>query len=206
MSVVISSIKDSKIKEAAQQADSNGKNAYNGVLDKDEVSVFVEKAEKAGCNMSDVMVIAKQAGIDKTTAQNVDKSMKIAQLEKTIAAKKKLLNEKIKQHQSMEVKPTIGQYVGRAIGGVATAGLAAGAILTTLSGPIGWIAAGVAAASCWLPGYIAGDVIARPDEESYEYKVKANEVKREQEEYNKKEIEPLYAEIERLETQLANLK
>ena len=206
MTVVISSIKDTKIREAAQQADSNGKNAYNGVLDKDEVSVFVEQAEKAGCNMSEVMALAQQAGIDKTTAQNVNKTMKKAQLEKTIAAKKKLLNEKIKQHQSMEVKPTTGQYVGRAVGGVATAGLATGIVLTTLSGPIGWIAAGLAAASCWLPGYIAGDMIAGPDEESYEYKVKAKEVEKQKQEYNQKEIEPLYAEIERLERELASLK
>ncbi len=210
MTVDISSIKDTKIREAARQADSNSKNAYNGVLDKDEVSVFIEQAKKAGCNMSEVKALAQQVGMDKATAQNVNKTMKKAQLEKTITAKKKLLQEKMKQYESMEVKPTTGQYVGRAVGravgGIATAGLAVSSVLTTLSGPVGWAVAGLAAATCWLPGYIFGDAIARPDEESYEYKVKANEVKRQKQEYDRKEIEPLYAEIERLERELASLE
>lgn len=156
--------------------------------------------------MSEVKALAQQVGMDKATAQNVNKTMKKAQLEKTIAAKKKLLQEKMKQCKSMEVKPTTGQYVGRAVGGIATAGLAVSAVLTTLSGPLGWAAAGLAAVSCWLPGYIFGDAIARPDEESYEYKVKANEVNKQQQEYYQKEIKPLYAEIERLERELASLE
>ncbi len=57
MTIDINSIQNSALKETAQKADSKGQNAFNSNLDPNEISVFIDEAKNAGCEMRDIMSI-----------------------------------------------------------------------------------------------------------------------------------------------------
>jgi len=204
MGITIANIKDANLKRAAQEADSQGQSAYNGILDKSEVSLFLTKAKEFGCSSSEALEIAKSIGFDKQTAQTVNKMQKLEQinkLEKTIAAKKALLKEKTDKYYAIKDKPTTAQKAGRVIGAAATEAIGVGGVLMGTSGPVGWAVAAVAATCCWLVGYLYGDWIGSQIQKTPEYDIKVQ-----QKTYEDKELKPLKQEIAQLETALAKKK
>ena len=205
MTLQISTITDKNIRKAAQEADSQGTRAFNGILDKEEVSLFIKYAKNMNCNMTEVMNIANRIGVDKNTQSTINRETQITNLKDKINNKKQLLQSKMKEYENIKQKPTTAQYVGRTVGGAATAVLGAAIVLTALSGPIGWTCAAVAAGTAWLPGYVFGDCLTQPNEEDYDYKVNENNIKNQKEKFYKTQIEPLNREIESLQMQLSKL-
>ena len=80
MTLQISTITDKNIRKAAQEADSQGTRAFNGILDKEEVSLFIKYAKNMNCNMTEVINIANRIGVDKNTQSTINRETQITNL------------------------------------------------------------------------------------------------------------------------------
>jgi len=131
MTLEIASIENKALRNAGEKADSQGNQAFNGILDASEVSAFIGYAKEEGCSMSDILSITNKV-VDKNDPNvqelnaeqqkeiesarvNADKLQKLEQLEAKIEAKKQKLNNINKTADDM-VSTTPREYVGGTIG------------------------------------------------------------------------------------------
>ena len=209
MSLDITRIDNSKLRKAAEQADSQGNKAFNGKLDASEINVFIEAAKKEGCNMSEITSVVNQIGIDKndkTSANKMKLMQEIEQLNKKIETKKEELAKREAKYNEMQpgifknTTQKVGTAIGAGLGAVVTAGVLATTL--TLSGPVGWLALAGGAAVGGLAGAWDGLFISSmfADEPSYENNVKDHNATK----YLTEQVYPLKDEIRSLEAKLAS--
>lgn len=209
----IQQISDVKLRQAAEAADSNGENAYNNVLDSNELSVFIKQATKLGCGKNVVMDIVNQVGIDeqdKEAQETVNELNDIVNLKDKIAARK---NELAKRNYTMsdmesdleDAKPKQSTKTGENIGfwTGAVAGTAAFFKAAPLPNPILRLGvsllAGLAGGAL---GAVAGMGINKLVN-MFSPKTHTEEVlSRQIDQYKESNIEPLKSEIDSLEKEL----
>lgn len=193
MTIEIINIQNSKLRDIAQKADSQGENSYNEVLDENEISFFMAEAKKEGCDMNEVMEVIRKSGIDLEKSGANDK-IKLQQEIDALANKIEKKEDELKalRKQASDMQPgfweqlNTGGKIGACVSGLAF-GLGTGmAILSSivakrpysgkgLAKTLGVLGGSVAGLLGALPGALVGTIIGGC-ESSYSAKVKEKKV------------------------------
>ena len=201
MVLEIQSITNAALRKAAEKADSQGENAYNGVLDENEVSLFLTNAKEAGCNIDEAQIVANKAkGSDVPTKVCIEdlpklqNEIKLKEIE--LYNKKEELN---KLGKSLD-EPNGFLMMGSCLAAIYSGPVISGALeyYGRISHKLSMVIGGTLGALGGLGLAILTATLTKPNKNSYEYKVKENKIAQQKNEYYEKEIKPLEEEISKL--------
>lgn len=104
MSIDITSIENSRLRQAAQAADSNdGANGYNKKLDNSEFNVFIKQASKLGVSSEEIMGIVPMDSIDQQTKKTVEELQNLENARRNLEnAQRELTNRKNHYEQMLD--------------------------------------------------------------------------------------------------------